>query len=129
MTQWQRPTRWPYIWSKIQPDTSSRPTAGRTYTLEQIEAERMARHHSLKTWPQFFEKLLTDEKTAELRNDDRHFAVGDVLCLQEYDPASKQYTGREVIRTISHILKHSPDAGCAATFGLQPGYVILSLRR
>lgn len=101
----------------------------RVYTVAEIAAERMSKLHELKTWPEFFEQIVSGKKTFELRNDDRNFVVGDVLCLQEYDPTTKQYTGRETVRSVSHILRHRPDAGCAATFGLMPGYVVLSLAR
>lgn len=83
--------------------------------------------HDLKTWPEFFDQIVVGEKTFELRKDDRPFAVGDELLLREYDPATKQYSGREVFRRITHILRHRPDAGCAATFGLREGYAILSI--
>jgi hypothetical protein len=83
--------------------------------------------HDLKTWPEFFDALLTGKKTFELRNDDRDFEVGDYLCLKEWDPTTKAYTGREMVRTVEYLLRHRPDAGCAATFGLAPGYAILAL--
>lgn len=85
------------------------------------------KEHDLKTWPQFFEAIQSGSKTFELRNDDRHFDVGDVLLLRGWRPADMEYTGREVRKTVSHLLRHDPVAGCAATFGLRDGYVILSL--
>lgn len=83
--------------------------------------------HHLKTWPEFFADLLTGEKTFELRNDDRKFRIGDQLILQEWDPLTKLYSGRETRRRVIHILRHDPDAACAAGMGLRPGHVIMSL--
>jgi hypothetical protein len=83
--------------------------------------------HDLKTWPEFFGGIVAGTKTFELRNDDRHFEVGDVLVLREWNPASKEYSGREARRRVTHLLRHRPDAGCASTFGLLPGYVIMSI--
>lgn len=83
--------------------------------------------HYLKTWPEFFASLASGEKQFELRNDDRHFEVGDELLLREYDPKTQQYSGRETRRRISYVLRHRPEAGCAATYGLIPGYAVLSL--
>ena len=83
--------------------------------------------HALKTWPEYFEHLLYGLKTFELRKDDRGFQIGDKLLLQEYDPHGQEYSGREIEKTIIHLLRHRPKAGCAAEFGLSPGYVILSL--
>jgi uncharacterized protein YqfB (UPF0267 family) len=87
--------------------------------------ERM--EHELKTWPEFYADLAAGDKTFELRNDDRHFQVGDTLRLREFDPKTETYSGRETIRTVKHLLRHDPVAGCAATFGLKPGFVILSI--
>lgn len=82
--------------------------------------------HDLKIWPDFFERVDSGEKTFDLRKDDRGFAVGDILRLREWAPAGHFYTGREINKQIGYILKHSRDAGCAATFGLREGYVILA---
>lgn len=75
--------------------------------------------HDLKCWPEFFDNLETGRKTFELRKDDRHFAVGDGLHIREWSPVTQKYTGREVHRTITHMLRNFT--------GIQPGYVILSL--
>lgn len=88
-------------------------------------------------------------KTAELRKDDRAFAVGDILVLQEWDEQKAKdwydawylawtgtysafntmraeseavkvaYTGRELRRRVTHILRGEP--------WLASGYVMLSL--
>lgn len=42
--------------------------------------------HHLKTWPKYFKALLDGGKTFELRNNDRNFAVGDILVLKEFKP-------------------------------------------
>lgn len=89
---------------------------------------RGVRRHDLKTWPEFFADLMAGNKPFELRKNDRDFQVGDELCLHEYDPATKAYSGRSVVRVVTYILGHRPDAGCAATFGLQPGHVIMGIR-
>lgn len=84
--------------------------------------------HELKTWPEFFDAIATCKKSFELRKDDRGgFAVNDLLWLREWDPATKQYSGHEACRRVTYVLWHRPDAGCAATFGLQPGYVIMGI--
>lgn len=51
--------------------------------------------HELKTWPQFFDDLLSGRKEFEVRQNDRPFRIDDVLRLREYDPISQTYTGRE----------------------------------
>lgn len=43
--------------------------------------------HYLKIYPEYFEAVISGQKTVELRReDDRQFAVGDVLVLREWDP-------------------------------------------
>lgn len=83
--------------------------------------------HELKIWPEFFEAIMSGSKTFELRRDDRGFVKGDLLALSEWDPATKEYTGRGTSRIVTYLLGHRADAGCAATFGLQPGYVIMGI--
>jgi hypothetical protein len=83
--------------------------------------------HDLKIWPEFFSDLIAGKKNFELRKDDRPYQVGDTLRLYEWDPKIQAYTGLYAERDISYLLRHRPDAGCAATFGLAPGYTILAL--
>jgi hypothetical protein len=83
--------------------------------------------HELKTWPEFFAPMLSGEKTFDLRKDDRGFQIGDQLRLREWSPETKTYSGREVTKSIRYMLAHRPGAGCAADFGLAPGYAILGL--
>jgi hypothetical protein len=91
------------------------------------------KEHDLKTTPEHFQALWDGLKTAELRKDDREYAVGVVLVLREWqtiialvhvdsngDPiVSSSYTGRKLRRTITHILRGGP--------WLADGYVMLSL--
>lgn len=86
----------------------------------------MVRHY-LKIWPDFFTALVDGDKNFELRKNDRSFQVGDILHLREYDPVTKTYSGHEAVRWVTYVLAHQPDAGCAATFGLMPDYVIMGI--
>lgn len=74
--------------------------------------------HKLKTVAPHFEHVLSGVKRAEIRRDDRGFAVGDVLVLCEYDPASDTYSGRKLEVRVTHIL--------AEFEGLAPGFVAIS---
>jgi hypothetical protein len=56
----------------------------------------MSKLHELKTWPKYFQPILENKKTFELREDDRNFAVGDVLTLKEWTPCPRCHgSGRE----------------------------------
>lgn len=79
--------------------------------------------HHLKVHPAPFQQLWTGEKTFELRLNDRGFEVGDVVHLQEWSPETKTYSGRGLLRRITHML-------LAGEFpGLQDGFCVLSLSR
>jgi ASC-1-like (ASCH) protein len=105
--------------------------------------------HELKIWPEYFEAVVSGNKTVELRQeDDYQFAVGDGLILREWDlqrlPESVQmywsglirlsdavrsrfelqgYTGRQCRVRITHVLRDSEGRW------LQPGVVALSIVR
>jgi hypothetical protein len=65
--------------------------------------------HKLKTWPPYFNEVLSGRKPFEWRIDDRDFEVGDTLVLQEYIPNPEnvgregKYTGREITKTVSYL--------------------------
>ncbi len=58
-----------------------------------------------KTWPELFEKIVNGTKKFELRLADWDCKEGDVLVLKEWDPSTKEYTGREVEKIVSYVLK------------------------
>ena len=76
--------------------------------------------HNLKVWKQYFLPLLHEEKTFELRKNDRDYQVGDILILIEIDGGEP--TGRYCKREITYILEN------AQNFGLIDGFVILGLK-
>jgi ribosomal protein S17 len=58
-----------------------------------------------KAWPELFEKVLKEEKTFDVRIADFKCNAGDLLVLKEYDPKTKQYTGREIEKEVNYVLK------------------------
>ncbi len=76
--------------------------------------------HELKILPQYFEEVWNENKTFEIRKDDRNYKVGDTLRLLECDNGF--YTGRECNRTISYILRG------VEQYGLKEGFVILAMK-
>lgn len=61
--------------------------------------------HDLKILPSFFEDVIQHRKTFEVRKNDRPFAVGDGICLREFNPLSEhEYTGRVWYGNITYIL-------------------------
>jgi hypothetical protein len=61
-----------------------------------------------KTWPEYFEKVLSGEKGFEVRLADFELSKGDVLVLEEYDPKTKKYTGRKIERVCKNVMKINP---------------------
>jgi hypothetical protein len=84
--------------------------------------------HEVKSWPKFFNPILAGTRVHELRENDRGYAVGDVLHLREYDPETRRYTGREHHADITSMT--SDEQPCAvSSAGLSTGYAILSIAR
>ncbi len=58
-----------------------------------------------KTWPEYFEKILSGEKRFELRLADWQCQPGDILVLKEWNPETKQYTGRAIEKEVGYVIK------------------------
>lgn len=69
------------------------------------EACAAASTHELKTWPVYFEEIWHGRKLFEYRKDDRGFKVKDTLCLREWCPDSKKYSGRWITAKVTYILQ------------------------
>lgn len=74
----------------------------------------------LKIWPEPFTAWKEGRKRCEFRKNDRDFVVGDKLVLREWNPDTKQYTGREMTAEVTHIETNEK-------FGIPAGYAVLSL--
>lgn len=78
--------------------------------------------HELKSWPPVFQHVVDGIKTFEYRRcDDRHFAVGDVLCLREWLPSRSLFSGRMVEVDVVYCV-------AGGQFGIPDGYCILGVR-
>lgn len=73
--------------------------------------------HELKLAPNYFEKVVSKEKSFEVRYNDRNFKVGDILKLMEYVDGS--YTSQSIFVKVTYILREFE--------GLQPNFVVLSI--
>jgi ASC-1-like (ASCH) protein len=62
-----------------------------------------------KVWPEFFEKIQAGKKRFELRIADFDINEGDTLVLEEWDPNTKEYTGRKIEKKVDFILKFNLD--------------------
>ena len=58
-----------------------------------------------KIWPEYFELVSSGKKKFELRLADFDVKEGDTLLLEEWDPKTKEYTGRNIEKKVSFVLK------------------------
>lgn len=88
-----------------------------------MRAQDIAKIHEFKVWPAYFVRLESDEKTFELRDmtDREPVNVGDCLHLREWDEAAQAYTGRELWKGVTYVMK-------GGTFGLPDHLQIFGLR-
>lgn len=62
-----------------------------------------------KIWSEYFEEILSNKKTFELRLNDFEVEEGDILILKEWDPNTKSYTGRELEKDVGYVGKWKID--------------------
>lgn len=77
--------------------------------------------HDLKTWPVYFRRVVSGDKTFEVRKSDRDFQIGDFLTLKEYNPDTETYTGKSASVYITYILH-------GGAFGIQDGYCVMAIK-
>ena len=61
--------------------------------------------HEKKTWPDYFQKIWEGKKTYETRLADWECEEGDILVLREWDPKTKDYTGRVLEKKVTFVAK------------------------
>lgn len=58
-----------------------------------------------KIWAEYFDLVNSGKKNFELRLDDFDVNEGDTLVLEEWDPKTKEYTGRKIEKTVGYVLR------------------------
>ncbi|HLC31415.1 MAG TPA: DUF3850 domain-containing protein [Candidatus Nanoarchaeia archaeon] len=58
-----------------------------------------------KIWPVYFQAIFDGKKTYELRLADFEVREGDVLVLKEWNPETKEYTGRVIEKRVTYVGK------------------------
>lgn len=74
--------------------------------------------HELKVWPAFYRPKIDGVALFDVRLNDRGFQKGDHIRYQEFDPDTKEFTGRSSYWLITYV--HS--------WAMQPGHVALGIR-
>lgn len=77
--------------------------------------------HDLKIDPEQLQSLKDGTKRHEVRDcSDRTFAVGDLLCLHEFDRKTQEYTGQSACFSVSNITS-------GGTYGLPANLCVMSV--
>ncbi len=58
-----------------------------------------------KIWPEFFNEVASGKKSFDVRLADWECQPGDTLILREWDPKTKDYTGRKTEKTVTIVVK------------------------
>lgn len=80
-----------------------------------------------KIHPEYFEAVASGNKRYEFRVADFDVTEGDTLLLQEWNPKTKSYTGRELTKKISYVGKFTIDSFGQREALEKHGFYILSL--
>lgn len=75
------------------------------------------KHHDLKTWPTFMDRIESGDKRFEIRENDRDFQAGDTVTLNEFNPEKNEYLPRNYTFRIGYV----------TAFEQKPGFVVFSL--
>lgn len=62
-----------------------------------------------KTWPELFNLVISGKKKFDVRLADFDVKEGDTIVLEEWNPETKQYTGRKAEKKINYVLKFTLD--------------------
>jgi ASC-1-like (ASCH) protein len=62
-----------------------------------------------KVWPEYFELIKSGKKKFELRLADFEIEEGDSLILEEWNPETKEYTGRKIEVKPTYVAKFDID--------------------
>jgi ASC-1-like (ASCH) protein len=73
--------------------------------------------HELKIEKQYYEKVVSGDKTFEIRKNDRDFKTGDIIKLNEI--AAGYYTGESTTRVITYICNYEQ----------KDNYVVLAIQQ
>ncbi len=58
-----------------------------------------------KCWPELFQKIVEGEKNFDVRLADFKCKRGDTLILKEWNPKTREYTGRVLRKKVAFVLR------------------------
>lgn len=75
----------------------------------------MKKEHQLKIAPEYFNAIVSEKKTFEIRKNDRDFKIGDRVILKEW--VDENYTHQSIQAEISYVTDYEQKEGYVV-FGL-----------
>ena len=84
--------------------------------------------HIIKSWSMFFTDIISGERTSDIRLNDRRYAVGDRMILEEFNPVTNTYTGRVHAVRITYMQQNKSNPCAISRDALKDGYVVLSIK-
>lgn len=85
--------------------------------------------HMVKSWNFLYKDIESGERLADIRKNDRRYAVGDILELNEFDPVKFVYTGRKMDVEITYIQNSNSNPCAISHEALHKDYVVLSIKK
>jgi len=81
-----------------------------------------------KFWPEYFDLVNSGKKNFDLRVNDFDVKEGDTIIFEEWDPKTKQYTGRKIEREAGYVLNFDLNSFNQKALIEEKGLVIISLK-
>lgn len=78
--------------------------------------------------PNFYELVNSNRKNFELRLNDFEIKEGDTIILEEWDPKTKEYTGRTIEREVGYTLHFKLNDFNQEELIKEKGLVVFSLK-
>ena len=82
-----------------------------------------------KIHPEYFEPVSSGKKNFELRLNDFEIQEGDTLILEEWDPKTKEYTGRKIERDVDYVLKFDLDSFNQKKEIIEKGLLVIQFKK
>lgn len=76
--------------------------------------------HDKKLMQPYFDAVLNESKTFEIRKNDCDYQVGDLLILHEFDKKTDKYTGDWILTKIIYKIDNF--------VGIEQGYCVLGIK-
>jgi hypothetical protein len=80
-----------------------------------------------KIYPEYFDLVMKGRKKFEFRVADFDIEEGDTFVLQEWNPKTKKFTGRSIIKKVSYMIKLDLDSFGQRDLLEKNGFYILQL--